>query len=292
MGRPLLLGGDPAASLLAAGVPLSGPASLGRLVREAPEIVSEHYQREIASGVDVLAALTGESIPRSLARIGMPFRSAALTGTAVELALDATDAAPRPLAVAGVLGSGDVSPMAADRMAEELGMHAVRLATAGCELLLARGFGGSSGANEPGLSRLARRAAVVSASATQLPTWAVVALDDTGHAEGGESAEDCARAAIDAGAQVVIFEVPGVAAAAAWLERLKDAAGDTKLGMLPASAPGSDPEAWAEGAKALVDAGVRVIGGGPGTSHRHIASLSSLLKGGAARYSLWPGAVS
>src|SRR6185436_975643 len=101
---------------------------------------------EVAAGVDVLCALTGETMPRALHEYGMGFRSAALTGMAVELALEAAEQAPRPVLVAGVLGTSAVGPPAADRMVEEFDMHAARLMTAGCEVILARGFGRYQGA--------------------------------------------------------------------------------------------------------------------------------------------------
>lgn len=287
-GRPLLVGSDPAASLRARGVDLHGPCALGRLVREHPAAVREHYHHEIQAGVDVLACLTADTIPRALHQIGMPFRSAALTGCAVDLALDAADLAPRPLVVAGVLGNDDVDSLAEDRIGEELGTHAHRLAAAGCELLLARGFGPSALHGDRSLVRVARRAAVVSGAVTQLPTWAVVPLDYGGFTIDGEPADDCARRAFDEGAQVVLFEVPSVEVALGWIDRLVRT-GSAHLGFSPA-AEGAEPETWAASAKLLLDAGVRVIGGGPGATQRHLAALSMLLRVNE-RQSLWPRAV-
>jgi S-methylmethionine-dependent homocysteine/selenocysteine methylase len=287
---------DPEASFRARGVTLKAPASMGRLLREQPNDAAEHYHQEIIAGVDVLCALTAETLPRALGQIGMPFRAAALTGAAVELALEAIEGAPRPIVVAGVLGSSQVTPTAVDRMTEDLGMHAARLAAAGCELLLARGYGQPS--PEPGLSRLARRAAVVSAAATQLPTWAVLELGENGATADGELIEDAARAAVDAGAPMVLLEVPGLACAAALLERAKRVVPGVAVGVAPgameAGADGVDDpaariEAWAQGAKRLVDAGARVLGGGPGTTTRHLAALSALMRG-SERQSLWPRA--
>src|SRR6185369_16160912 len=149
-----------------------------------------------------------------------------------------------------------------------LGMHAARLATAGCELILARGFAGPT--SDAQLARLARRAAVVSGAATQLPTWAVVTIGDGGFTADGEAADECARAAIDAGAQVTLFEVPHVAVAMAWLDRLEEVTSKASVGFAPA-AGSATPEAWAAEARTLIDEGVRVVGGGKGTTHRHLA---------------------
>jgi 5-methyltetrahydrofolate--homocysteine methyltransferase len=299
-GRPLLVSADPEASFRARGVGLKGPASVGRLLREQPTEAAEHYHQEIIAGVDVLCALTAETLPRALGQIGMPFRAAALTGSAVELALEAVDGAPRPIVVAGVLGSSQVSPTAPDRMTEDLAMHATRLAAAGCELLLARGYAQPSA--EPGLSRLARRAAVVSAAATQLPTWAVIEISESGSTGDGETIEDAAHAAAEAGAQVVLMEVPNLACAPALLERARRAVPGLAIGVAPGVGVVSTTEtglslhdaateasAWAQGAKQLIDAGARIIGGGPGTTARHLSALSALLRGGE-RQSFWPRA--
>ena len=217
-GRPLLLGGEPAASLIMRGVRLQGPAALGRLVREDPVAVREHYHLEIASGVDVLCALTAETIPRALQQIGMPFQSAALTGAAVELAQNAAELTPRPVIVAGVLGTSEVQPMDEDRIAEELGAHATRLAAAGCEVILARGFGLPPGSSDSArtdarFSCRARRVAITCGTITGLPTWAVIALGDDGEATDGSPADECAREAFGAGAQVVVFDVSSPAVA-------------------------------------------------------------------------------
>jgi 5-methyltetrahydrofolate--homocysteine methyltransferase len=293
-GRPLLVSGDPAASLRARGVELQGPTSIGRLLRERPGVVREHYHQEILAGVDVLSCLTADTIPRALQRIGMPFRSAALTGNAVELAIEAADAAPRPVIVAGVLGNTEVPPVAHDRLADELATHAARLATAGCELILALGFGSHQ--------RAARHAALVASATTKLPTWAIAALSPAGFTVEGIPADEVAQAAFEDGAQVVVLEIESADLGLGYLDRLlavsttassrrgpEGVSARRHLGFSLASGD-LDPEAWAVEARRLIDAGVRVVGGGPGTTHRHLSALSSLLRG-TDRQSLWPRAV-
>src|SRR5262249_3452587 len=49
-GRPLLASADAEASLRARGVTLKWPAALGRLIREHPGVVADHYHQEVASG--------------------------------------------------------------------------------------------------------------------------------------------------------------------------------------------------------------------------------------------------
>jgi len=292
-GRPLLASADAEASLRARGVTLKWPAAIGRLIREHPGVVAEHYHQEVAAGVDVLCAFTADTLPRVLSQIGMPFRAAALTGCAVDLALDAADAAPRPVIVAGVLGTHSVAPTAADRMAEELAIHATRLAAAGCELILARGFASTPSKSQ--LAKVALRAAIISASATQLPTWALLDIDDNGFTPEGESVENIAFAAVEAGAQLLLFEGPSADGGLALLERIYAAAPGVPIGVAPSAATRSSgasleqPDVWAASAKRLLDAGARVIGGGIGTTSRHMTALATIVRG-AERQSLWPRA--
>jgi methionine synthase I (cobalamin-dependent) len=286
-GRPLLVSGDPAASFRARGLPIHGPAALGRLLREHPGAVRDHYHQDIAAGVDVMACLTADTLPRALQQIGMPFRSAALTGDAVELALEAADQAPRPVIVAGMLGNADVPPVSEDRVSEEMATHAARLAAAGCELILARGF--TADPHDAAFARLARRAAVVSGVMTQLPTWALAAVDADGYTADGATIDETARRAFDEGAQVALFEIPTASLALQLANGGGLVRGARHVGFALA-AGALDPEAWAHEARRLIEAGVRILGGGPGTTHRHIAALSGLLRG-HERQSLWPRAV-
>jgi methionine synthase I (cobalamin-dependent) len=291
-GRPLLVSGDPSASLRSRGVELQGPAALGRLLREHPATVREHYHQDILAGVDVLACLTADTLPRALQQIGMPFRSAALTGNAVELALEAADLAPRPLIVAGVLGNTEVAPVAEDRVGEELGTHAARLVAAGCELILARGFGSAA------YARLSRRAASVGSALAQLPTWAVITVDWGGFTVDGKRADEAAQSAFEEGAQVALFEIAGVEVGLGWVDRLlaigeRTQAGSSNGGRhhvgFALAAGNLDPDAWALETHRLLDAGARVVGGGPGTTQRHLGALVGVLRG-QERQSLWPAA--
>jgi methionine synthase I (cobalamin-dependent) len=204
----------------------------------------------------------------------MEHRSAQLTARAVELALEASEDSPKPVAVAGVLGSDQVSPIAANRLHEELIEHSERLAVAGCELLIARGQG----------SRLSLMAAVVAASRTELLTWAVI------ESTGLEFALDAElfQSLHEAGASAVLFELPTVARGLVALERAREALEDAGLapGVLLAASesavPGfADrtlaPETWADHALDLDFAGARVIGGGAGTTEEHLRALAGAL---------------
>lgn len=284
-GRPLVLDSDTCASFRARGVALDTPGAVGLLLRERQHQVARHYHAEIERGVDVLCALTADTTPRALAEVGMEHRSAALTGTAVELALEAASMAPKPVAVAGVLGSDMVGPAAAERLHAELGEHARRLAAAGCELLLVRGQG----------SRIGLMAGVVAAAATELPVWASIEVLPSGELAAGGAAAPLLESLGDAGASVVLFEVPGTDVGVSRLRSVADTG--LALGVLLAGGPesvrgfpDSDAETlpWAARALELDASGARVIGGGAGTTEEHTAALAQAL--GAAHPSLPPSA--
>jgi methionine synthase I (cobalamin-dependent) len=274
-GRPLVVAVDSNASLRARGVALDVPGALGQLLREHPEEVREHYRVEVECRADVLAALTGDTTPRALAEVGMEHRSAQLTSRAVELALEAAEESAKPVCVAGMLGSDMVTPVAAQRLHEELSEHSSRLHAAGCELLIARGQG----------SRVSLMAAVNAAAHTELPTWAVV--ERTGDAANGPDSE-LYRALRDAGASVVLFEVSSVARGVSELTLSRTALADVGLasGVLLAASEAalsgfpdeeSRPEPWADHALDLDAAGARVIGGGAGTTEGHLRALARAL---------------
>ena len=277
-GQAVLLSADATSSLRASGVTLEGLAPLGRLVRERPAEVLHHHEREVMAGVEIVCALTSETMPRALAQVGMAFRSAALTGSAIEMAMDAAVRAGRPVAVAGVLGGRTGAAVAPDRVAEECAMHAARLAAAGCEIILACSQG-------PFASKLGRMSAIISASTLRLPTWALVEVRG-GRTSDGEDLSECAKSAVDSGAQVVLFDVATEADAIDALDRVAGVLGEAKPGVLLGSGA-SGPEAWSEAAKRLVSGGAHVVGGGPGTTTEHLAALARTLQGPRVTSS-WP----
>ena len=274
-GRPLVLDADTGASFRARHVTLDTPGELGRLLREDQARVLAHYRAEISSRVDVLSALTMDTTPRALAEVGMQHRAAMLTCVAVDLALEALAHAEKPVAVAGVLGSEMLAPLAANRLHEEFVEHANRLANAGCELLIARGQG----------SRLGLMAAVVAAASTELPTWAVVECLPNGEPIIGGAVGPLVEALQEAGATALLFEVSSIDSGIALLELARSAIAAEGMvpGVLLAAGPlsvrgfwdeSSDPDAWARRAIELDMHGARIIGGGAGTTEAHTQALA------------------
>lgn len=239
----------------------------------------EHYLAEVDSKVDVLCALTSDTTPRALAEVGMEHRAAMLTGISVDLALEVAQAAPRPVAVAGVLGSDMVTALSSQRLVAELEEHAERLAVAGCELFLTRCLG----------SRFELMAAVHAAMPHQLPVWAVLEATSDGQLVTGDPLEVLVPELCAAGVSALLFEIPGVDAAVELLEQARERVPLTNgcvYGVLVASGADSvrgfpdastQPGEWARGAQRLDAAGARVIGGGAGTTESHTAALAHAL---------------
>ena len=50
VGRPLIISGDPLASLRGRGASVSSNTALGRLLRESPRMIAELHEQEIAHG--------------------------------------------------------------------------------------------------------------------------------------------------------------------------------------------------------------------------------------------------
>jgi hypothetical protein len=145
-------------------------------------------------------------------------------------------------------------------------------------LILARGQG----------SRLGLMTAVVAASRTELPTWAVLEYGTHEELASSGNAAVLVEALANAGAHVVLFEVPQVALGLAYLERFH--AAFERHGIIPgvllaaseSSVRGfhdesSDPERWVDRAVDLSLGGARVIGGGAGTTEAHTQSLARAL---------------
>jgi methionine synthase I (cobalamin-dependent) len=275
-GRPLVLDADTCACFRARGVAFDTPGAVGQLLRSRPEDVLDHYRAEVRSDVTVLTALTADTTPRALAEAGMEHRAARLTGLALELAFEAAESSRRTLAVAAVLGSEMVAPTAPARMHEELAEHAKRIASAGSELILARGQG----------SRLELMAAVVAAALTELPTWAVVECLAGGVLGVGGTLAPLLESLSDAGASAILFEVSDIDDGITLLDAFRHVDSDLAPGVLLAASaesvrgfpdPTSDPVRWAARALELDGHGARIIGGGAGTIEAHTAALSEEL---------------
>lgn len=270
VGRPLVVDADIGASLRALGVDLDCPGALGAVLRQSPGAVRDHHVTEASRRVDILSALTADTTPRALSEVGMEHRSAMLTGQAIDLALEAAEVAPRPVAVAGVLGSDLVTAIDRRRFESETREHALRISVAGPELLVVRGMGTTAELTF----------AVGAASEVNLPTWAVVDLEMS--AEG--RIEELLAALSDAGAEAVLFEVASIEQGLERVRRVLDSGVDVAPGVLVAASvdalrgfPASLRAGWVNRSLELVEAGARVVGGGAGTTQAHTQALTAAI---------------
>lgn len=203
-GGTVVLAADPVASLRGKGYALADDGDVGELVRGEPQALAELHAEEIAAGADVVVTLTADTTPRSLGRLGMAFRAAALSAAAVDEAHGAVSRTGRAVLVAGVLGPSVPLPADAQRIDEELETHAARLATAGCQVLIARG--GPVSVPSPELDRRAFWSAVLRARATGRDTWAVAEVRADGALPDGSRLRELVTRLAEAGVAALLLE--------------------------------------------------------------------------------------
>ncbi len=268
-GRPLVVDADVAASLGARGYSIDEAGSLGALLHHDAEKIRDHHLAELSCRVDVISALTADTTPRALSESGMEHRSARLTGKAIDLVMSLAEDSVRPVAVAGVLGSDQLTATVRGRFEEETAEHARRIAVAGAEILMVRGMG----------SRLDLIFAVAAGAAQDIPTWAVV--------EGHLCERDLigvVEALANAGAEAVLFEVSSVDEGLEKLARLNGLSFRIIPGALLSAAPDATRgfpspllPSWVDRVVELTDAGARIVGGGAGTTEAHTRALTARL---------------
>ncbi len=267
-GRPIVVDSDVAASLGARGCEVGEPGALGAVLYREPARVREHHLAELSCRVDVLSALTSDTTPRALSESGMEHRSARLTGKAIDLVCQVAEESTRPVAVAAVLGSDQVSATQQGRFEEEAREHATRIAHAGAEIIMVRSMG----------SRLDLVFSVSEASQHGIPTWAVV----DPYIDGDFS--ELVQSLADAGAEAVLFEVTSVDEG---IEKLKKVA-QLDIDIVPGALLSAAPDAlrgfpsplyssWVDRVVELTDAGARIVGGGAGTTEAHTRALVTRL---------------
>jgi S-methylmethionine-dependent homocysteine/selenocysteine methylase len=279
-GKPLLLNSDVGASLRQQLVLKSGPGHLGKAVREHPSALKKLYELESDAGADILISLAFDTTPRSLTEVGMGHRAAWLTGVATDRVSDAVENCGRPMLIASKLSGYPISPHKLSHLLEELDIHAQRLATAGTDLVLTYGTA----------SQDELLAAIQASLNAAMPAWAVLHID----ALGALSLHNTSVPAIiqkleDAGTSAILFEISSPEHAAPLVEAFHHSGSKLPLGLLLAAnlhclegypEGALSPEIWAERAAQLQDAhpNLRVLGGGRGCTHLHLAALHHRLQ--------------
>lgn len=268
-GRPIVVDSDVAASLGARGCSVDEPGALGAVLFRDADRVRDHHLAELSCRVDVLSALTADTTPRALSESGMEHRSARLTGKALDIVMDIAGASERPVAVAGVLGSDQISATVRGRFEEETGEHAARIAVAGADIMIVRGMG----------SRFDLVFSIAAAAQQNVPTWAVV---DRYLSEGDMTG--LVTAVADAGAEAILFEIASVDEGLDKLRQMAEIDVDIVVGALLSAAPDAvrgfpSPllSSWVDRVVELTDAGARIVGGGAGTTEAHTRALVTRL---------------
>lgn len=268
-GRPIVVDSDVAASLGARGCSVDEPGALGAVLYRDAQAVKDHHLAELSCRVDVLSALTADTTPRALSESGMEHRSARLTGKALDLVMEVAENSKRPVAVAGVLGSDQITATVRGRFEEETGEHAARIVVAGADLIIVRGMG----------SRFDLVFSVAASSEHGMPTWAVV-----DRYLGEDDFPDLIRSVADAGAEAILFEIADVDEGLEKLEQVAAMGLDIVPGALLSAAPDAlrgfpSPllSSWVDRVVELTDAGARIVGGGAGTTEAHTRALVTRL---------------
>jgi len=274
-GQSVVLDGGVAAELARRGYRPTGPLRDAAAAREVPELLGEIHRAYVDAGVDVVSAFTDHTTTRALSRGGLGMRAAALTHRAVDLALDAVQGCPRPVAVAGVLAAlEDAGHTPTPRtLADEHTEQAERLASTGCSLLIVNAM--------PTL--VETLAATAAARAVRQVVWATLALKNRSELMDGAPVDLAASHVAAIGAQVILLEGPNAEELSATVARLTGLALGVPLGIRAApSSPTATPERFAAEMNGAMQRGVRVVGGSRGATPEHVRALGLRLKTRAA----------
>ncbi len=297
--KPILLDGGMGRELRFRGVEILTTIWSANALLTAPEVVRDIHRDYIDAGADVITTNTYGIIRHELAREGIEERFKELNELACQLAVEARDAANRPVLIAGSLPplNGSYRP---DRVwpfetIEPLYREQAEILAPHVDLFIC----------ETMASAAEGFAAATAACGTGKPVWVSWTLheDRSGRLRSGESIAE-ARAALD-GLPVTGFLVNCCAP-----ESISNAMGELvatgaefaggyantftpvpETWTLDGSEPTSgliglredlDPEAYRGHANVWLDAGATVIGGCCGTRPAHIRRLRELIESRAA----------
>jgi len=288
----LLLDGATGTELTRRGIDTHGPAWSAPAITRAPDVLAAIHEEHARAGADVITANTFRTQRRALSRIGQARRAREWTFEAVRIAREAAArvteelGGDRRIRVAGSIApledsySPELAPDEATARREHH-EHAGHLAEAGVDVLLVETMTTIAEAS----------AATAAAASTGLETWSSVTTDRSGaRLLSGEPLEGWVEAVarFRPAALLVNCIAPGTARSAVTL--LAPLA--HQVGALPgayanlgSSEPIPDggfdialqPDAYAEAAKGLLDAGARILGGCCGTTPEHTRALRTLL---------------
>lgn len=266
--------------LQARGLPAGAPPE--RWNREHPEVLREIHTAYLEAGAQVATANTFGGNRLRLRDGGLEDDLVTLNRLGVELAREGVGDEAWVAASVGPTGKlmEPFGPLSIAQAEEVYGEQIAILAEAGADLIL------METAHDIDEACCAIRAAKAE---TDLPVFATFAFNAKGRTMMGLKADNAARQAQEAGADVVGANCgEGPQAIKAALEAMKDATSLPLMAQANAGVPRGEsnetvwdvtPEDMAEHACLFVSLGARIVGGCCGTGPEHIARIVSTLHG-------------
>jgi len=273
-GPPLILDSAMGSELERRGLELDLPLWSARALVEAPELVAAIHRENVAAGADILTANTFRTTRVALDESGNADRAGELARLAVRLAREAALAAPRPVLVAGSVAPlfdcyrPDLVPEDASGLVAEHALLVEDLALEGVDFLLLETFG----------TRREALAAARAARESPVPFVVSFVTDGGGRLLSGESLEEAAEAAREAGAVAVCVNCVSSRRIGADLARLEAVSAGRPFGAYANILSEEDsPERYARDAGEWLTLGARIVGGCCGTGPIHVEAVRSLV---------------
>jgi len=275
--QPLLADGAMGTLIYARGVPFSH--AYDELNASQPDLVEQIHREYIAAGVDLIETNTFGANRIRLAEFGLEDRVRELNNRGVRIAREAREVAGEGVFVAGSIGpiGQPLAPIGA------VTLHNVRQAfREQVEALLERGIDLVVLETFYDLAEITEAILAVRET-TDLPLVAQMSFGEEGHISSGQDAAEVARALERLGADVVGLNCGvGPQRALDVVHQLAQATGRPLSAQpnagLPATVGGrtvyvSTPEYFADFARTVTAAGVRLVGGCCGTTPEHIRAM-------------------
>ncbi len=287
-----ILDGGMGRQLARMGAPFRQPEWSALALLEGPDWVARAHRSFIQAGADVITTNAYAVVPFHIGEERFAERGRELAALAGRLAREEADAAGRPVRVAGSLPPlfGSYRPdLFAPERAPALFAELVAGQAPYVDLWLAE--------TQSSIAEAAAAAAAVAGD--DRPLWISFTLDDRPHVSprlrSGEGVAAAAAAAVELGAEAVLFNCSQPERMAGAIAAARAAAPDLPIGAyanafpeIPDDHEANDalfgirtdlgPDGYCAFAKAWVDAGATLIGGCCGVGPEQIAALSERLR--------------
>ncbi len=282
----LVADGATGTNLMAMGLPAGQAPDLWNL--DEPEKVAQLHESFLEAGADIILTNTFGANRCRLAMEKAEGRTAEINEAGARIAIEAKEAAARPVVVAGSMGpTGEImepaGPLTPERAEDIFSEQAEALARGGVDVLWIEtvyAFG-------------ELQAAVAAAARTGLPLVSTMTFDTNGHTMMGNSPEEAARFIQTLPTSLVAYGANCGVGPATLLDsilglRRGSQEGDVIVAKGNCGIPEivddkvvfkGDEAIMATYARLARDAGARIIGGCCGTSPQHLAAVAKSLEG-------------